>query len=179
MQNFCVNLLSLNKELKKGFKVSNDGAAVSLNYMHVKLTFYCVINSTDSFVTEVLMKPISFNNINNGRTYVINHFPKLFGHCGQETLNNNVKMYGFKSSGNFETCEQCAIAKERQKNVNKNWLGSCNASGERLYIDISSIKEEEVSEEQSSWLLLLEFCDEEQVGYQRKDQECIEQFKYY
>jgi hypothetical protein len=44
---------------------------------------------------------------------------KLFGHSGQEKLNNTGKMYGFKSSGNFETFEQYAIAKARQKNVNK------------------------------------------------------------
>jgi hypothetical protein len=50
-------------------------------------------------------------------------------------------MYGIKSSGNFETCEQCVIAKAQQKSLNKNWLGSNNVPGERLYIDISSIKE--------------------------------------
>jgi hypothetical protein len=32
----CVNLFSLNKALKKGFKVSNDGVIISLNYKHVK-----------------------------------------------------------------------------------------------------------------------------------------------
>jgi hypothetical protein len=52
-----------------------------------------------------------------------------------------IKMYGFKSSGSFDTCEQCAIAKAQQKNVNNNWLGSSNLPGERLYVDISSIKE--------------------------------------
>jgi hypothetical protein len=31
----CVNLFSLNKALKKGFKVSNDGVVVSLNYKHI------------------------------------------------------------------------------------------------------------------------------------------------
>jgi hypothetical protein len=50
-------------------------------------------------------------------------------------------MYGFKSSGSFDTYEQCAIAKSQQKNVHKQWLGSRNLPGERLYVDISSIKE--------------------------------------
>jgi hypothetical protein len=35
----CVNSFSLNKALKKGFKISNDGVVISLNYKHVKLTF--------------------------------------------------------------------------------------------------------------------------------------------
>jgi hypothetical protein len=54
-------------------------------------------------------------------------------------------MYAFKSSGNFDTCEQCAIAKARQKNVNKSWLGSSNLPGERLYVDISLIKERSIN----------------------------------
>jgi hypothetical protein len=52
-----------------------------------------------------------------------------------------IKMFGLKSSKKFEACEQCAIAKAQQKNVNKNWLGSSNVPGEHLYIDVSSIKE--------------------------------------
>jgi hypothetical protein len=43
----CVNLFSLNKALKKGFKVSNDGVVISLIYKHVKLTFDRVIYATD------------------------------------------------------------------------------------------------------------------------------------
>jgi hypothetical protein len=86
-----VNLFSLNKALKKGFKVSNDGVVVSLNYKQVKMTFDRVIHATDGCVTGVLMKPILSDNINgfanasisNERIYGINHLHKLFGHCGQ------------------------------------------------------------------------------------------------
>jgi hypothetical protein len=117
--NLCVNIFSLNKSLKKGFKVSNDVVVVRINCKHVKLTFECVINGKDGRVTEILMKPITLNNINgfanvsiiNERTYDINHFQKLFGRYGQETLSNMVKLYGFKSSRNFETCEKYSIAK--------------------------------------------------------------------
>jgi hypothetical protein len=53
------------------------------------------------------MEAKKFNNINgftnasisNERTY------------DKVALNNTIKIYGFKSSGNFETCEQHAIAK--------------------------------------------------------------------
>jgi hypothetical protein len=115
----CANLFSLNKALKKGFKVCNDGVVISLNYKHVKLKFDRVIHATDGCVTGVLMKPILIDNINGftnasiriKRSNDINHSHKLFGHCGQEILNNTIKIYGFKSSGNFDTCEQYAIAK--------------------------------------------------------------------
>jgi hypothetical protein len=106
----------------------------------VKLTFDRVINATDGCVTGVLMKPIMSNNINgfanasisNERIYDINYLHKLFAHCGQEILNKTIKMYGFKSSGSFDTCEQCAIEKAQQKNVNEQWLGSSNLPGEHL-----------------------------------------------
>jgi hypothetical protein len=128
VSSLCVNLFSLNKVLKKGFKVSNDGVVVSLNYKHVKLTFERAIHATDGCVTGVLMKPILIDNINgfantsisNERNYDVNHLHKLFGHCGQEIFNNTIKMYEFESSGNFDSCEQCAITKAQQKNVNKN-----------------------------------------------------------
>jgi hypothetical protein len=113
------------------------------------LTFDRVIHDTDGCVTGVLMKPILSNNIkgfanasiSNERNYDINHLHKVFGYCGQEVLNNKIKMYAFKSSSNFDTYEQYAIAKAQQKNVNKNWLESGSLPGERLYVDISSIEE--------------------------------------
>jgi hypothetical protein len=58
-----------------------------------------------------------------------------------ETLKNTAMMYGFRFTGQFEVCEDCAIAKARQKNINKAWSGSSNILGERLYVDISSIQE--------------------------------------
>jgi hypothetical protein len=101
----CVNLFSLNKALKKGFKVSNDGVVVSLNYKHVKLTFDSVINAIDDCVTGVSMKPMMNNNINgftnesisNESIYDINHLHKLFGHCDQEILNKRLKCMGLSS----------------------------------------------------------------------------------
>jgi hypothetical protein len=114
LPNLGINLFGLNKALKKGFKVINDDVIVSLNYKHVKLTFDRVINAIDGCVTEILMKPLTTKNINgyaivsisNERNYYIDSLYKLFGHCGQETLNNTIEMYGFKSSGNFESYEQ-------------------------------------------------------------------------
>jgi hypothetical protein len=104
-----VNLFSLNKALKKCFKVSYDGVNVSLNFKHVKLTFDRVINATDGCVTGLSMKPMMSNNINgfanasisNERIYDINHLHMFFGHCGREIINKTIKMYGFKSSGSF------------------------------------------------------------------------------
>jgi hypothetical protein len=90
--NLCMNLFSLNKALKKGFKVSNDGMVIRLTYKQVKLTFDRVIHVTDGCVTGYLMKTIMIKNINGyanasistKRSYDINHLHEVFGHCGQE-----------------------------------------------------------------------------------------------
>jgi hypothetical protein len=71
-----------------------------------------------------------------------------------ESTQNLIKMYVLKSSEKFETYEKISIAKAQQKNMN-NWSGSCNVSGESLYIDISSLKERVFGGASSGHLLLM------------------------
>jgi hypothetical protein len=74
-------------------------------------------------------------------------------------LNNTIRIYAFKSSGNSDTCEQCAIAKARQKNLNKISLGSSNSPDERLYMDISSIKEKRFGRAKFWALIVNDYTD--------------------
>jgi hypothetical protein len=110
----CANLFSWNKALKKGFKVSNEGIILSLTNKHVKLTFDRVINAVDGCDNR-----FAHAIVGKKRIYSTNNVHRMFGHCGQETLKNTVKMYGFKSSTVLETCQECAIATAQQKDVNK------------------------------------------------------------
>jgi hypothetical protein len=127
----CSNLISLNKALKNGFKVTNDEVIVSITKKHITLMFDQVIKTLDDgCVTGVMMRPIlserayggyAHTTIEKEKSFDINHLHRIVGHCGHETLKNTVKMYCFNSSGVLKTCEECDIAKARQKNVNKNW----------------------------------------------------------
>jgi hypothetical protein len=63
--NLCVNLFNLNKSLKNGFKVSNDGVIVSLNQMRVRLIFDCMINATDGSVIGVSINQLKINKFTN------------------------------------------------------------------------------------------------------------------
>jgi hypothetical protein len=67
-------------------------------------------------------------------------FHKTCFHCGSDRLEKTAKIHGFKLIGEFNTCGECAISKARQKKVKKEWKGGSQIPGERLYIDISSIK---------------------------------------
>jgi hypothetical protein len=136
----CSNLFSLNKALMNGFILANDGVIASLTKKQVTLIFDVVIKTVgDGCVTGVMMKPIDKKRIHDGyahtsigmeRSLDINHLHNVFGYCGLETLKSTSKMYGLKHSGNFQTCEEYAVAKARQKNVNKSWLNSSDVPGD-------------------------------------------------
>ena len=66
----------------------------------------------------------------------MNKFHEMMGHCGTEKLQKTANIHGFKLVGNVEVCQDCAIAKARQKNFNKEWKGGSQVAGERLYLDI-------------------------------------------
>jgi hypothetical protein len=54
-------------------------------------------------------------SIGSDKILDINHLHGVFGHCGLESLKSTIKIYGLKHSGEFETCEECAVAKAQQK----------------------------------------------------------------
>ena len=62
-------------------------------------------------------------------------------HCGTEKQQKTASIHGFKLVGNVEVFQDCVIAKARQKNVNKEWKGGSQVPGERIYLDISSVRD--------------------------------------
>ena len=68
-------------------------------------------------------------------------FHEIMGHCGMDKLQKTANIHGFKLTGKSAICEDCALAKARQKNVNKEWKGSSKLPGERIYLDISSVRD--------------------------------------
>jgi hypothetical protein len=64
------------------------------------------------------------------------------GHCAEDTARMTGKSHGHDVVGVIKPCEACSVAKARQKNINKEWKGGSVTAGERLYVDISSIKGE-------------------------------------
>jgi hypothetical protein len=67
----------------------------------------------------------------------IHKLHKAFGKPSEEALRRTDKSYG-----NFETCEDCAVGKAKQKSTNNQWLQGIKNPGEIIYMDTSSIKGE-------------------------------------
>jgi hypothetical protein len=86
--------------------------------------------------------PVAYSAVNMDlkKGVEINKFHKMLDHCRSDKLKKTANIHGFKLIGEFKTCEDCAISKARQKNVAKEWKGGSQIPGERLYINISSIR---------------------------------------
>jgi hypothetical protein len=63
--------------------------------------------------------------------------------------------HGLKLKGDFKVCKNYEVAKARQKNFNKDWKGGSQVSGERVYLDISSIRDESYGSS-CFWALLVD-----------------------
>jgi hypothetical protein len=72
----------------------------------------------------------------------VNKFYEMIGHCGLDRLKKTAQVHGLKLKGDFKVCKDCAVAKARKKNLKKDWKGGSQVSGERVYLDISSIRDE-------------------------------------
>jgi hypothetical protein len=75
----------------------------------------------------------------------INKFHEMIRHCGSDRLKRTAAIHVLRLKGELKVCEDCAIAKARQKNVNQDWKEGSQAPGERVYLDISSIKDKSYS----------------------------------
>ena len=85
----------------------------------------------------------------------INKYHELTGHVEIETLKNTAKRMNLRLTGNFMKCEDCALSKARQKNLNKNPVPRATKKGEQFFMDISSIKCESLGKAKF-WLLLID-----------------------
>ena len=145
--NLCANLFSINKAIKNGFNLSNNGTSICLTKGSASITFDRVINTLSGSISGIKMvcKESSVAYTAQGKTESINSidinkFHEMIGHCGSDRLKRTAAIHGLRLKGDLKICEDCAVAKARQKNVNQDWKEGSRTPGERVYLDISSIK---------------------------------------
>jgi hypothetical protein len=133
----CANLFNVNKALKNGFKLSNKNENISLNKGSASTTFDRIIKSLDGTVSGIkivyLDSPTAYvaqNKLDSGKSVNVNKFHEIIGHCGLDRSKKTAQVHGLKLKGDFKVCEDCSVAKARQKNLNKDWKGGSQVSGE-------------------------------------------------
>jgi hypothetical protein len=142
-----MNLFSIIKELKNGFDLSNKGLMISLKKGSVSVTFDRVIKTVNGSISGIKMTTydpsvayLAKVSLNAIKEIDVNKFHEMIGHCGVDCLKKTANIHGLKLKGEFEVCEDCAVAKARQRNINKDWKGGSQVPGKRVYLDICSIK---------------------------------------
>jgi hypothetical protein len=162
LPDLCDNLFSMNRSLNNGFKLSNEGENISLTKGSASITFDGIIKSSDGTVSGIKMVSldsstayVAQNKADSSKGIDVNKFHEMIGHCGVDRLKKTAQVDRLKLKGNFKVCEDCAVAKARQKNLNKDWKGGNQVPGERFYLDISSIRDESYGVS-CFWVLLVD-----------------------
>lgn len=134
--NLYANLFSINKAIKNGFNLSNNGTSICLTKGSASITFDRVINTLCGSISGIKMvcKESSVAYTAQGKTESvnsidINKFHEMIGHCGSDHLKRTAAIHGLRLKGDLKICEDCAVAKARQKNVNQDWKEGSQVPG--------------------------------------------------
>jgi hypothetical protein len=73
-----------------------------------KMTKY---DSSVAYITKISLTAI--------KEIDVNKFHKMIGRCSVDRLKKIANIHGLKLKGEFKVCEDCAVTKSRQRNVNK------------------------------------------------------------
>ena len=141
-----INLFSIGKVLSNGFQIGNDGIKIRVSKGNFHLCFDKVMKTKSGYVLGVDMIPLASEiaapaHAENSK-FEVNKLHQVLGHCGEDSLRLTAKACNWDLTGKMEICADCAIGKARQKNLNKAWTSGSKIPGERLFVDISSIKGE-------------------------------------
>jgi len=126
------------------------------------INFDQMLMTKSGFVLGVKMSPIlkdcASATMHQGAAIKVEDLHCQLGHVSQEATRQTAKFYGWKLQGSFPECKECVIAKSRQQNMNKEKEPKAEAKGQKIFIDISSIKKRALVVPNSGclyWMMLL------------------------
>jgi hypothetical protein len=95
--------------------------------------------------------------LDRGKSINISVLHGVLGHPSEDITKKTAEYYGWKITGKFKPCSDCQIAKSKRNAVPKESETKSTISGERLYIDTSSVKTESFGGSKF-WLLVADDC---------------------
>ena len=146
----------------KGCRVVGEHKCIEIMMGDTKvLTLDKTIKTESGFLIGVDMTPDKLAHVEaagliglqQGNTVSATEMHKLLGHVGEASMRSTAKSMEIKISGKLETCESCAKAKARQKNLVKETKSGATKPGERICMDITSIREKSFSGSISKYFL--------------------------
>ena len=138
------NLFSLTAVLDKGFNLGNQGKVITVSKGDVTIGFDRIFPTTSGFIMAADMEQIGADTaapvLEAGREIDIRHLHGMYAHPGETVLRNTAAAYNLKVKAKMEKCEDCALSKARQANLNKQQVPRETIVGQKLMMDIASVK---------------------------------------
>ena len=78
----------------------------------------------------------------------------MTGHAGHHLMDATAKYYKVDLTSKVNNCLSCSLEKIRQKNIPKKNEDKSNKPGERMYLDISSMRKPSMGGRQH-WVMLI------------------------
>jgi hypothetical protein len=142
------NLFSVTKRLSSGWKLGGDEKSMWLSKDDNQVVFDLKIRTKEGCIFAMYMQRDSMEvaavQTVTHRQINIQKAHQLLGHMSNETTRATAKALAWElTKGSMEPCESCAVGKAKQKSVpKKSEHVQAVKPGERIYLDISSIKGE-------------------------------------
>jgi hypothetical protein len=142
------NLFSITKRLSSGWKLGGDEKSLWLSKGDDRVVFDLNIRTKEGCIFAMYMHRDGVEVValqaETHRKINIEKAHQLLGRMSNDTTRATAKALGWEIlGGSMQPCESCAVGKAKQNNVPKKSENiSAVKPGERIYLDISSVKVE-------------------------------------
>jgi len=158
-----INLFSLTKPLENGSKLGNDGIHITISKGNTTIKFDKILKTKTGFVGAVEIAPLPLKDQANMTLdkVKLTTLHDMLGHAGEYASRLTANYYSWKTTGKLSRCESCGLSKARQSPIPNKVIARSKIPGERLFIDISSVKSKSLGG-LKFWLLIIDdatdFC---------------------
>ena len=155
-----VNLFSLTAAMERNFSVIGTKEGIEIKKGEWKLRFNTKFGTPKGHVFGACILPENENELAHVNMKTILNYEKahqLLGHPGRNKLIGTSERLNWNLSDRHASeCEDCLKGKARRTNLNKESKNYSTKAGERLMIDISSIKTNNDKKIGRFWLLVVD-----------------------
>ena len=165
-----VNLFSLTAAIEKNCSVSGSKEGIEIRKGKWTMKFDTKFGTPHGHVFGTRINPMKGNetaflaNTKVNKNYMKVH--QLLGHPGRDKLMGTCDRMNWKlTAETTSTCEDCMIGKARRMNLNKESKNRSTTPGERIMIDISSVKSKDKQKIGRFWLLVVDEATDMKWSY--------------
>ena len=156
---FCFTQAMLGGWTMQGGQTKQGECFIALTHEdHKPIIFDRVLKAGNSVLLAakmVIKNPEEVNAaIVNGKQSK-EYFHRVTGHAGHHLMDATAKYYKVDLTGKVNNCLSCSLEKIRQKNIPKKNEDKSKNPGERMYLDISSMKKSSM-EGRQHWVMLVD-----------------------